>query len=443
MRLRFADLFSGLGGFNVALSSLGHECAFACEIDAELRDLYFANFRTMPAADIRSLRARDLPPFDVLCAGFPCQPFSKAGRQKGLSDPFLGDLIWTIADIARAIKPRYMILENVPNLLRHANGVTWRAIFRELRHAGYHVDCRVLSPHQFGVPQIRERLYIIASRSALDQFAWPRPSDSCPALRELLDAKPPEARGLSTKVESAIDAWQKFVEQFRNPLKKPSFPIWGMEFGATYPFQTTTPWSIGLESLQGFRGSLGLSLQGAQTIDDALGRVPPYARTRVDRFPRWKMAFIEQNRDLYDSQRAWIEPWKESLLSLESSYQKLEWNFFEEKPNLWETVIQLRASGIRARPPEAVPSLVSLTESQVPIIAWERRYLTVRECARLQHLESLMHLPKRSAVAFQALGNAVNSKVVQLIAVNLFRSRLSVQKVNARRLTSVCTEVFV
>ena len=429
MGLRFADLFAGLGGFNVALSSLGHECVFACEIDPALRALYFENFNLLPAADIRSVRAKDLPQFDVLCAGFPCQPFSKAGRQAGLADPSLGDLIWIVTDIARLTKPAYLILENVPNLLRHADGMTWRSISRELRHAGYHIDCRVLSPHQFGVPQVRERLYVVASRVSLDRFEWPQPTGSRTDLRELLDVMPADAKRLPSKVERAIDAWQTFVDEYGDPLQKPSFPIWGMEFGATYPFQTTTPWAIGLKRLRSFKGTLGQPLADASTLNGALELIPRYARARSTQFPRWKIVFIEQNCDLYESHRTWIERWKECLLEFDPSYQKFEWNFFDRHPNLWNTVIQLRGSGIRARLPDAAPSLVSLTDSQVPIIAWERRYLTVREGARLQHLDSLKHLPNSPAAAFRALGNAVSSEVARMIATKLFGTRTRARSV--------------
>ena len=118
--MRFIDLFAGLGGFHLALHKLGHECVFASEIDEELCDLYAKNFNLRPAGDLRCTDACDIPSHDVLCAGFPCQPFSKAGEQEGTNCKLWGDLF--SAHVLRVIKehkPKYILMENVANLERH------------------------------------------------------------------------------------------------------------------------------------------------------------------------------------------------------------------------------------------------------------------------------------------------------------------------------------
>ena len=171
--LRFIDLFAGLGGFHLALKELGHRCVFACELNGELAALYEKNFGFHPFDDIRALDILSLPAHDILCAGFPCQPFSKAGDQQGLECPQWGDLINYIICILRTHKPRYFIIENVPNLVRHRQGKTWRTIEHRLRLAGYSVQDRMLSPHNFGVPQIRERAFIVGRRGGLNGFSWP------------------------------------------------------------------------------------------------------------------------------------------------------------------------------------------------------------------------------------------------------------------------------
>ncbi len=173
--LRFIDLFAGLGGFHLALSDLGHKCVFACESDADLAALYEKNFGLKPHGDIRTLDISKVPRHDVLCAGFPCQPFSKAGEQRGLACPQWGDLIDYVIRIIRTHKPRYFIIENVPNLMRHRSGKTWRTIEHRLRLAGYSVKDQLLSPHQVGVPQVRERAFIVGSREGLDGFTAPEP----------------------------------------------------------------------------------------------------------------------------------------------------------------------------------------------------------------------------------------------------------------------------
>ncbi len=117
--MRFIDLFAGLGGFHLALRELGHECVFASELDEKLREIYLANFGIQPAGDIRNIPLDDIPPHDILCAGFPCQPFSKAGSQEGMNDTERGMLFYEILRIIDYHKPKYIILENVPNIKKH------------------------------------------------------------------------------------------------------------------------------------------------------------------------------------------------------------------------------------------------------------------------------------------------------------------------------------
>ena len=181
--LRFVDLFAGLGGFHLALSRLGHRCVFASELNKSLRDLYSQNFGMTPLGDIRDVRANDVPAHDVLCAGFPCQPFSKAGSQQGFDCPKWGDLFDRVLEILRYHKPEYLMLENVPNLERHDGGGTWLLIQRMLREEGYHIHSRRLSPHKFGIPQIRDRLFIVGSRSNLSSFFWPEETSGGARLR--------------------------------------------------------------------------------------------------------------------------------------------------------------------------------------------------------------------------------------------------------------------
>ena len=124
--MKFIDLFAGLGGFHVALSSLGHKCVFACDIDEGLRHLYKKNFKLMPEGDIREVSLKKIPKHDILCAGFPCQPFSKAGEQQGLKCPKWGDLFDYVIEILNYHNPKFLMLENVPNLARHDDGKTWK-----------------------------------------------------------------------------------------------------------------------------------------------------------------------------------------------------------------------------------------------------------------------------------------------------------------------------
>lgn len=189
---RFIDLFAGIGGFHHALKQLGGECALAVELDDEARAVYQASFPEMDSAaiqaDIRSLTratphpdAEELdvdsirervPEHDVLCAGFPCQPFSKSGFQKGVRDRTRGTLFFDVMSIVIARQPRFVILENVRNLAGPRHKDTWWTIVESLRDAGYVVSDQpaVLSPHLLserdgGAPQVRDRVFILAYRA--------------------------------------------------------------------------------------------------------------------------------------------------------------------------------------------------------------------------------------------------------------------------------------
>ena len=153
---------------------------FASELDSNLQQLYEKNFGIKPHRDIRRIAIEDIPTHDVLCAGSPCQPFSKAGDQQGFECPKWGDLLEYVLRVLRHHKPQYIMLENVPNLERHNQGETWSELKRDLEKAGYAISTKHLSPHQYGIPQIRERVFIVGSRTGLSHFAWPPPETVAP-----------------------------------------------------------------------------------------------------------------------------------------------------------------------------------------------------------------------------------------------------------------------
>lgn len=420
-RFKFVDLFAGLGGFHVALEKLGGECVFAAEWQTHLQNLYFENFGLRPEGDIREVEPTSVPDHDVLCAGFPCQPFSKAGEQLGFECTRQGDLFFNVAAIIKAKTPRYFILENVPNLLKHDSGRTFERIKAILIELGYEVESRRLSPHQFGIPQVRERVYIVGSRASLSGFVWPEPISHSTSIRSVLEKRPADAKPITPQVEKCLDVWNDFLSRSLPSIELPSFPIWSMEFGADYPYADGTPFAVlcekGTRGLTKFRGSHGLPLRQLKP-SDRWAALPSHARTEQLEFPKWKQDFIRQNREFYVTNKKWIDPWLPNVLPFPPSLQKFEWNAKGGERDIWRYVIQFRASGVRIKRPTTAPSLIAMTDTQVPIIGWEKRYMTPRECARLQSLGD-MALPERRTRAFEALGNAVNASVVGNIASNL------------------------
>lgn len=291
---RFIDLFAGLGGFHLALDRLGGACVFAAEWKENLRGLYETNFGLRPAGDITLVAPQSIPDHDVLTAGFPCQPFSKAGEQLGFECTKQGGLFFNVEEILRQKKPRFFILENVPNLLKHDQGKTWEKIQKLLGHdgLGYHIDAAKFSPHNFGIPQIRERIYIVGSLKPLTSFIWPKTTDVETSIDSVLDGYPADAKILSPQVRECLDVWDVFLKTCPKEVILPSFPLWSMEWGATYPFENETPYACkvchGADGFKGIKGSHGRKLGYMRNIENIWAALPSHARTEQIEFPTWK-----------------------------------------------------------------------------------------------------------------------------------------------------------
>lgn len=420
--MKFIDLYAGLGGFHVGLAKEGYECVYASEINNELNEIYQKNFGIKPSKDITKVHPEEIPNHDILCAGFPCQPFSKAGKQLGFECEENGKHIFKILEIAKIKKPTFLFLENVPNLLVHNNSKTWNKINREIKRNGYDVKFKILSPHRFGVPHLRERLIIICSRKCLDTFEWPNEQDKETNVSDILENNRGTENKISKNLEFAFEKWQEFTSNYikhhNNQLAnlKIGVPIWGMEFGATYPFSTFTPWASDKKLLQSCKGSLGYDLKKCKTWDEFQQNLPPYSLERKSSFPNWKVRFIDYNRHLYESNKFWIKGWMNWLGDVNHTFQKFEWNFDITKNTIWDCIIQTRSSGIRVRNPSLSPSLVSIG-SAFPIIGWQKRFMTRRECVNLQSLSSLKYLPESNTHCLTALGNSINSEVVKHVGI--------------------------
>ena len=183
----FIDLFCGIGGFHQALSSYGAKCVFASEIDSKAKAVYTKNYNIEPQGDICNIKSKDIPEHDILCAGFPCQAFSISGKQNGFKDKN-GKLFFEIVRIARYHRPKVIILENVKNLITHNDGKSIATIERSLQRIGYTTYKKVLCASDFGVPQARKRLYIVAlnNECQFEKFSFPEPKKKKKKLKDIL-----------------------------------------------------------------------------------------------------------------------------------------------------------------------------------------------------------------------------------------------------------------
>lgn len=193
-KFKFIDLFAGIGGFRIAMQDLGGKCVFTSEWDEKAKKTYEANFGEVPFGDITKEETKQFIPdgFDVLCAGFPCQAFSIAGRRGGFEDT-RGTLFFDVAEIIKRKRPKALFLENVKGLFNHDKGKTLKTILNVLRNdLGYYVpDPEILNAKNYGVPQKRERIFIVGFRADLgiDSFEYPKPLDKKVTFEDVKEEK--------------------------------------------------------------------------------------------------------------------------------------------------------------------------------------------------------------------------------------------------------------
>lgn len=385
---RYIDLFCGIGGFHQAMESLGGKCVFASDIDEDCRKTYEANYGIIPAGDITKINAADIPNHDVLCGGFPCQAFSKAGKRLGFEDETKGTLFFDICRILDHHHPKYVLLENVRNLASHDHGNTWRVIHDKLESLGYNLlpEPVIFSPHYVGIPQHRERVFIMCVRKDIGKvlpFTFTKelmiPCSIDSILQDDNEIPNINEYRISSDMENLINLWNEFIQNIK-VKRLPGFPIWS----------------------------------------DRLCNLDP--QEDLSQYPTWKQNFILKNNDLYVNNREFIDSWLERAHRnplFFGAKAKLEWQAGQTKhPNIWNQIFQLRPSGIRVKVNTYFPALVAIV--QTSIIGSRRRFLTPRECARLQSFPESFQPDVKQQQAYKQLGNAVNVELVRYFAQYMF-----------------------
>lgn len=199
----FADFFCGVGGFHLAASSLGLKCVFASDINQNARKVYASNFGIIPKGDISQISASSVPDHDIFFAGFPCQPFSIIGNRKGFSDSRNGSLFFEAARVINEKRPRAIMLENVRQLATANKGEILNEIINTLKNIGYNVNWRILNALNFGLPQKRERILIVAMLNSFKNFQWPEKNIKMQTLKNLLEKNPKQKYFVSSRIKVA------------------------------------------------------------------------------------------------------------------------------------------------------------------------------------------------------------------------------------------------
>lgn len=402
---KFIDLFAGIGGFHSALAHGGGRCVYVSEIDEAARATYSRNWidplpvRLRPQVNTDITLATpvngevDVPAHDVLTAGFPCQPFSKSGFQRGM-DEVRGTLFWNIARILEARTPSVILLENVRNIAGPRHTREWDLIIKTLREIGYRVSSTpsVFSPHFLppslgGTPQVRDRVFILGTYVGPHQAevdidvaptlirgpvaGWnPQDWDVDWILDNDSDIENPSRYQLSAEANEWVNVWDELVQRMWSArgVRLPGFPLWA---DAWIPERALDPLEIEAQ-------------------------------------PRWKADFLVKNARFYDEHRDIIKAWRQanpSFMRFPESRRKLEWQA-QDTGSLWETVMHFRPSGIRAKAPTYLPALVAITQTSV--IGSRGRRLTPHEAARLQGLpRSFRFANSREAASYKQVGNGV------------------------------------
>ena len=398
-QLKFIDLCCGIGGFHYALKNMGHKCVLASDIDKACKENYELNHKIKPHGDLTKIDIETIPAFDILCAGFPCQPFSKAGEQKGFTDK-RGNIFFDICKIIQHHSPKYIILENVRNLSSHDGGNTWNVIKTKLDQLNYYTYEKpvILNTLYFGVPQSRERVVIMCKRKDLGPLnelpTISKEYKQNTSLNTIMDENVDSKYNISGKLKATEEVWNDFLTICKdNNIEVPRYPIW------------TDWWDTNGENTRVTKFNKKLSDEENKEI---------ISKKQKDFYEKYKN-WIDKNRKFYKDYFDVLNPWliksRENPLWL-GAVRKLEWQAENADLNIKQLLWSPRGSGVRIKNINYCPTLVAMA-SMIPIYGPQSRYITPRECARLQSFPEDYILHESDKVSYSQFGNAVNVKMIE------------------------------
>lgn len=389
MKIEYIELFSGIGAFSQAIEKVNKNsiCLYGADFNPDCAKVYSLNYGIESLHDLtKDEDKKDIKKHNFCFFSPPCQAFSKSGHQKGFEDT-RGTLIYEVFKILEEFHPRYILMENVRNLVSHNNGQTWSTINEVLRNLGYRIPSKpvILSPHYFGVPQTRERAFIpgiydpehshedlvldfghFTSKEQNDIYSIIDVNENSPELK------------LTDKENLVLDAWDEFYQNI--DIKVIGFPIWADYFRNT---------------------------------------------DNIEHLPDWKQEFIIKNRKLYQRNQTFIDKWIKKydiFNNFTPTQRKFEWQAGTSIQSINEGLIQIRPSGVRVKAPTTAPALVAIV--QIPILGKYRRRLSVKECCRLQSFPDDFNFGDISNhEKYKQLGNSINVTVLQKVVEKLLKNK--------------------